>query len=76
MGYVRLEGDGGEVRWINLDQVGRVTMAMESPDVPIAAVIFSDEHSEDCFKLRGTDETSRNAIQQLRRALDHLCELA
>jgi hypothetical protein len=75
MRYIRLETSDQDTRWINLEQVCRVTRGIESPGVPIVAIIFADGNVDDCLKIRGTDEINKKAISQLVGALDRLsCE--
>jgi hypothetical protein len=72
MKFIKLKTSDGDVRWINLEQVSRVTMGTESQDVPFVAILFADGNVEESLKIRGIDEDNQQAIKMLVEALDRL----
>jgi hypothetical protein len=74
MHYIKLETSDQDVRWINLEQVSRVTVGQEASGVPFAAVVFSDGNLEECLKIHGTEDVDRRAINKLTAVLDHVSE--
>ena len=74
MAFVRLETSDRDTRWINLDQLSRVTLGTDRDDVEFIVAVFADGHLEDRLEIRGTDDTNVEAIRRLQRALNHKCE--
>ncbi|MEM7227717.1 MAG: hypothetical protein AAF432_02775 [Planctomycetota bacterium] len=73
MKYVRVETDDQEVRWINLSQISRVTMATSATtDDPLLVVFFADGQAETKFEIDGHSDLNRSAINRVTTVLDRL----
>jgi len=74
MHFLKVDTSDQVVRWINFEQVSRVTLGLESPGVPIVAIVFASGDTEEALKIRGTDDTNRKAIEKITEALDILAK--
>ncbi len=72
MHFIKLQTSDQDTRWINLQQVSRVTTGTEAADVPFVAILFGDATTGESLKIRGDDEINRHAIEKLIAALDVL----
>lgn len=73
MQYVRIDTDDGEVRWINLDQISRVTLAKEAPTGnPILVITFADTSPQARLTIQATSDANRKAIDKITSAVDAL----
>lgn len=70
MHFVRIESSDGETRWINLDQIVRVTLAEEAPSGEPLLVITSTHDDGERFSIRGHTEKDRRTIEKLIALLD------
>ena len=71
MRYVKITTSDEETRWINLEQVCRVTLATDrARGFPVLAIVFADGSLEDKFLINGNTEADRKAIETLTAALD------
>lgn len=70
MRYVRVETEG-EARWINLEQVTRVTLARHAGNGnEILVVFFSNPDDECTLKIEGSSKKNVAAIRTLEASLD------
>lgn len=69
--FLKVTNANGEQRWINLDRVTRVSMAIDSAGVPILAFCFD---GNDRVLVHGTDEEAQSLIRQVATALDRVTE--
>lgn len=74
MHFVKLETSDDDQRWINLNQVSRVTIGIDESGVEVLVAIFADGDVNDSLKIRGTDEINKQAIVKLERELNHRCQ--
>lgn len=70
MRFVKLETSGPTTRWINLEQVSRVTLAEDSPGHRLLVVVFSDGQRDSQLRLSTEDPVDRQAIDYLVECLD------
>ncbi len=70
--YIKLETSDGEVRWINLDRVRRVTLAEETSGEPLLVIVFDDGGANDEVRIHGSDDKNRQVIQTVVSRLDDL----
>jgi len=71
MRYIRIETDDHETRWINLDQVARVTLARHTSNGhPILVMFFASDQDECTLKIDGATSKNAAAIKALIAALD------
>lgn len=73
MFFVKLETSDDDTRWINLDQLSRVTLGKDELGIEVLTAVFADGHVEDRLQIRGTDEINVEAIRRFQRALNHHC---
>lgn len=71
--FMKITTNTGEQRWINLDRVTRVSMAMDSAGDPVLVFCFD---GQDCVKVHGTDEDSRILIRRIASSLDGVAQSA
>lgn len=74
MHFVKLETSDDDLRWINLNQVSRVTIGTDESGIQVLVAIFADGNLSDSLKIRGTDEINKQAIIKLERELNHRSE--
>ena len=74
MHFIKLATSDQDTRWINLEQVSRVTLGEEVSGVPVAVIVFSDGDLEQGLKIHGTEDVDRQAIDKLTTVLDTLSE--
>jgi hypothetical protein len=70
--YIKLETSDGEVRWINLDRVRRVTLAEETVGGPLMVIVFDEGDASDEVRIHGSDDQNRQVIQKVISRLDEL----
>ncbi len=70
MHFVKIQTSDNETRWINLEQVSRVTLGADDSGEPILAVVFADGNPDLSLKLHGSDHVNRAAIGCLTAGLD------
>ena len=71
MHFVKIETSDDDRRWVNLEQVSRVTVGVDDAGIEVLAAIFADGDLENSLRIRGTDEINRVAIATLERELNH-----
>ena len=74
MHFVKLETSDDDQRWINLNQVSRVTIGTDDSGIEVLVAIFADGDVNDSLKIRGTDEVNKQAIIKLEREWNHRSE--
>jgi hypothetical protein len=73
MKYVKLETSDGTARWINLEQVSRVTLAQDpGKDSPLLVITFEDASAEARVQVRGSNPADLKVIRQFTKLLDKL----
>lgn len=70
---LKITSGTGEQRWINLDRVTRVSMAVDSAGDPVLVFCFD---GSDHVKIHGSDEDSRILIRRIAASLDMVAEAA
>lgn len=77
MNYFKLETSDGEIRWVNLNLISRVTL-VQAPDAscPLLVITFADAHSEARVQIRGDTEQNGHAIRRLCDKLDSISDHA
>ena len=70
--YIKLETSDGEVRWINLDRVRRVTLAEETVGESLLVIVFDEGDASDEVRIHGSDDKNRQVIQQVISKMDEL----
>lgn len=71
MHFIKMITSDNETRWINLDQVSRVTLTEDAGSM-LLVLMFADGDPENCLKIRGSDKVNRVAIDTLTLALNEL----
>jgi len=75
MHFVKLVTSDNDARYINLDQVSRVTLAKDvTRDVPVLVIFFSDADRDAKLEVEGATAADRKAIEQFVAALDGHCK--
>lgn len=74
MQFVRLDTSDNVTRWINLNQISRVTVGTEESGTEVLVAIFADGDVSDSLRILGTDDLNRESIRRFERALNHHCE--
>lgn len=70
---LKITSTSNEQRWINLDRVTRVSLAVDSAGDPVLAFCFD---GSDKVLVHGTDEDSRILIRRIVSTLDNAAEAA
>lgn len=65
--FMKFTSSSGEQRWINLDRVTRISMAVDDAGDPVMAICFD---GEDRVLVHGNDEDSRILIRRIAASLD------
>lgn len=70
MKFIKLHVGGDTIRWINLEQVSRVTLANESSGHQLMVIVFADGHRETQLRLSSEDDHEAKMIDQIIHRLD------
>lgn len=70
MRFVRIDTDDHDTRWVNLQQISRVTVGNDESNHPFLIAMFSDGSVDNGLKIVGRSETNRTAIKALETALN------
>ncbi|MFO0836571.1 MAG: hypothetical protein U0638_16525 [Phycisphaerales bacterium] len=65
--FMKFTRSSGEQRWINLDRVTRISMAVDDAGDSVMAISFD---GEDRVLVHGNDEASRILIRRIAASLD------
>lgn len=75
MHFVKLVTSDNEARYINLDQVSRVTLAKDvTRDSNLMVIFFSDAEHDSRLEVEGDTEQNRKAIECFIASLDAVCK--
>jgi hypothetical protein len=75
MKFIKLETSDGEIRWINLDMVSRVTLVKEPEGThELMVIIFADAATDARVQIRSDSEANQHAIARLREKLDSISD--
>ncbi len=68
---LKVTSPSGEIRWINLDRVTRVSQAEATDGNPVLVFCFD---GQDQITIHGSDDQSRTLIDQVVETLDNLAQ--
>lgn len=69
--FMKISSVNGEQRWINLDRVTRVSMAVDQGGEPILVFCFD---GNDRVTIHGSDDDSRALIRRTAASLDSFAD--